>query len=92
MTDGYFSKSFPGPHTGCSLRKHNNPLLDASDNAARQGKASAQVTDGCDVIGGRARLQPCRKRSVELWALALVADSVRSVAKAIGREGPVSPG
>ena len=33
--------------------------------------------------GGRARLQPCRKGSVEKLALALVADSVRAMAKAI---------
>ena len=26
-TDNCFSKSFPGPHTGCGLRRHNNLVL-----------------------------------------------------------------
>jgi len=38
-------------------------------------------------LGGRARLQPCHKGSVEKWALALVADSVRAVAKAVRGDG-----
>ena len=33
------------------------------------------------------RLQPCHKGSVETWALVLVADSVRAVAKAICGDG-----
>src|SRR5208283_643142 len=43
----------------------------------------ANIHERLPQTGGRARLQPCRKGSVEEWALARVADSALSVAKAI---------
>src|SRR5271157_449785 len=41
--------AFPGPHTGCGWRRHNNPSSHFGDTAPGLLSARAQVTLACDI-------------------------------------------